>query len=154
MASSHFSQTADGGSHASEKAPRWALWFLLFPVMLGICVALAAWDRSRIDQLEEVIFTRTVPAYFSVGSVSDPSQPVAHAYERPLYLLNPIPVVLQPGEVYPLALEDEADPSKVVAVQIPRNEQRRLREDGTLRYYLPVAPGEFVELTNLPPTAL
>ncbi len=124
------------------------VWVALgFAVLLAGMVALAAWDRSRRGELEQVEFVLRPPDYFTPPPALARGTAVGALLQTPLYTWQPNRVPSSDRELMPVGRLEGTG----ILVYQSRTEEKRLRKDGTGQYFVPTAPGQFLELTDFPP---
>jgi len=116
-------------------------------LLIGGMAALVAWDRSRRAELDEFTFTVELPAFFVHDAKKARGYEIGKFMESPLYANS---LALVPGSDRDLMPVGRLDNASILVYQ-SRAQENRLREDGTGQYFVPVAPGRFLEATDFPP---
>jgi len=124
------------------------IWVSLgFFVLLAIMISIAAFDRSRMDQLDGATFVAHPPEYFMPGPALTRGAEIGYLRKIPLYLWSADFVPSSDRQLMPVGRLRDTD----ILVYQSRSEEKRLREDGTSQYFVSIAPARYLELTDFPP---
>jgi len=116
-------------------------------LLFGGITAFSARDRTLRAELETASFTIHPPRYLTADSALTRGSRIGLAHDIVLYLWSAEPLPRSDRDLIPIASLDTGD----ILVYQNRTEENRLREDGTGQYFIPIAPGSFLELTDFPP---